>query len=180
MKTLIIYGTTEGQTKKISEFIYHELITSGHEAEVIEANKVDQDINMYDVIVIAASMHIGRYQKSVRRFIKNNCHILNKKITAFVSVSLTAASNDATELAYLKSITKRFLEKLNWQPIHTIQVAGALRYSKYNFFKKLLMKQIAKKNTGNADTSKDYEFTDWNQVKEFVYSVLLKEYALEA
>jgi menaquinone-dependent protoporphyrinogen oxidase len=47
-------------------------------------------------------------------------------------------------------------------------VAGALAYSKYNFFIKLVMKAIARKAGGPTDTSRDYEFTDWPALDRFV------------
>jgi menaquinone-dependent protoporphyrinogen IX oxidase len=45
--------------------------------------------------------------------------------------------------------------------------AGALAYSKYNFLVKWWMKRIAKKSGGETDTSKDYEYTNWNDVSRF-------------
>jgi menaquinone-dependent protoporphyrinogen oxidase len=49
-----------------------------------------------------------------------------------------------------------------------LPVAGALAYSKYSFFVKLVMKTIAWKAGGPTDTSRDYEFTDWATLDRFV------------
>jgi len=52
------------------------------------------------------------------------------------------------------------------------RVAGALAYSKYNFLVKLAMKQIARHNGASTDTSRDWEFTDWQAIDGFVRFVL--------
>jgi menaquinone-dependent protoporphyrinogen oxidase len=49
-----------------------------------------------------------------------------------------------------------------------LPVAGALTYSKYNFFIKLIMKTMARRAGGPTDTSRDYEFTDWAALDRFV------------
>ena len=50
----------------------------------------------------------------------------------------------------------------------TIQIAGALKYTEYDFFKRLIMKMISKREGRSTDTSRDYEYTDWNAVTKFV------------
>jgi menaquinone-dependent protoporphyrinogen oxidase len=42
-----------------------------------------------------------------------------------------------------------------------------LRYSKYGFLERLLLKRIARDATGDRDTSRDYEYTDWDEVVDF-------------
>jgi menaquinone-dependent protoporphyrinogen oxidase len=49
-----------------------------------------------------------------------------------------------------------------------LPVAGALVYSKYSFFTKLIMKTISRRAGGPTDTSRDYEFTDWVALDRFV------------
>jgi menaquinone-dependent protoporphyrinogen oxidase len=46
-------------------------------------------------------------------------------------------------------------------------VAGALPYSKYNFFIRFIMRRIAAQAGGDVDTSRDYEYTDWGAVDRF-------------
>jgi menaquinone-dependent protoporphyrinogen oxidase len=48
------------------------------------------------------------------------------------------------------------------------QVAGALRYTQYDFFKKFTLRMIAKRAGGSTDTSHDTEYTDWKQVNEIL------------
>ena len=46
-------------------------------------------------------------------------------------------------------------------------VAGALPYTKYGWLKKWIMRRIVAKAGGDTDTTRDYEYTDWNDVREF-------------
>lgn len=50
----------------------------------------------------------------------------------------------------------------------TAQIAGALKYTEYDYFKRLIMKMISKKEGGATDTSQDYEYTKWDEVTKFV------------
>jgi menaquinone-dependent protoporphyrinogen oxidase len=46
-------------------------------------------------------------------------------------------------------------------------VAGALPYTRYNRLTRWAMKRIVTKAHGDTDTSRDYEYTDWNDVRQF-------------
>jgi menaquinone-dependent protoporphyrinogen oxidase len=61
-----------------------------------------------------------------------------------------------------------FVQETGWRPPYVLPVAGALAYSKYNFFIKLIMKTISRMAGGPTDTSRDYEFTDWVALDRFV------------
>lgn len=179
MKALIVYGSNQGQTEKISKFLAEEMKSEGVETTVLKAVQTKAIDKVYDLIIVAGSIHLGSYQKSITRFIKTNLKLLQEKPSSFISVSLTAAGNNAKDWADLENITKTYLQKLNWQPEHVLQVAGALRYSKYNFLIKYIMKRIASKNMGETDTSRDYEYTDWEQLRAYV-KMLLNSYKIEA
>jgi menaquinone-dependent protoporphyrinogen oxidase len=58
-------------------------------------------------------------------------------------------------------------------PDMTATIAGALKYSRYGFFKKRIMRNIVKKSGGKElDMSRDYEYTDWQQVDRFANDFL--------
>jgi menaquinone-dependent protoporphyrinogen oxidase len=48
----------------------------------------------------------------------------------------------------------------------------ALRYTRYNSLVRLVMRQISKKEGGDTDTSRDYEYTDWGAVDRFAVEFL--------
>lgn len=170
MKLLITYGTTEGQTRKICEFLEKEATERKHEVTLFDATRTELSPKPqnFDAVIIAASVHAGEYQSSIEHFVQEHHEILNKLPGLFLSVSLAAATDEPESWEELKSITENFFDKTAWKPELTEHVAGALRYTKYNFFKKFIMRLIAQKSSGDTDTSKDYEYTDWDQVKHIL------------
>jgi menaquinone-dependent protoporphyrinogen oxidase len=42
-----------------------------------------------------------------------------------------------------------------------------VKYSHYNFLKRWVMKRIVKKAGGDTDSTRDYEYTDWNDLEQF-------------
>ncbi|WP_138429845.1 menaquinone-dependent protoporphyrinogen IX dehydrogenase [Fodinibius saliphilus] len=168
MKLLIVYATTEGQTKKICSFLAQKAKEEGHNVTFINALERHIHPQQYDAAVVGASIHAGKYLQVVQKYVNENHKDLNHKPSAFISVSLTAASEKPQSNVDLPKITQLFLDSTRWNPTFIEQVAGALRYSKYNFFKKLIMRLIAQKNGGSTDTSKDHEYTDWDQVERII------------
>lgn len=65
-----------------------------------------------------------------------------------------------------------FLKQTGLSPNKSDIFAGALLYRRYGFFKRLLMKWIVSRKGGDTDTSRDYEYTDWDQVTEFTQQFL--------
>ena len=53
-----------------------------------------------------------------------------------------------------KSFANKFVKDTGWRPARAVPVAGALAYSKYNFFIRFVMKRIARKAGAPTDTSR--------------------------
>jgi menaquinone-dependent protoporphyrinogen oxidase len=168
MKVLIVYGTTEGQTRKISEFLKEEIGKEGYEVELSDATLNPPNPKEYNAVIVAGSLHAGNYQTSIQHYVKDHHDIINEKRSIFISVSLIAATKDQESWRELEEHTEKFLNLTGWHPDHIEQVAGALLYTKYDFFKRFLMRMISKRSGGDVDTTRDYEYTDWDQVKEIV------------
>ena len=174
MKILIVYGTTEGQTGKISHFIEAVLKDDGHEVTVADASETPPPPSSYDAVIIGASIHIHKYQSAVLRYINRHIEALNKIPSAFFSVCLAVASDIEEEHQEAKKITNDFLERIGWKPLMTTQIAGALKYTQYDFLTRLIMKSIAKREGRTTDTSKDHEYTNWDVVREFAAEFAVK------
>jgi menaquinone-dependent protoporphyrinogen oxidase len=165
---LVVYGTTDGQTAKIARAIERRLLFHGHEVVVANAATSEPYPMGYHGVIVAASVRIGRYQSDVVRWVMDQAPVLNTATTAFVSVSLGVLQHDANVDRDLQGITDAFLKKTGWHPSETIRVAGALKYTHYNPLVRWLMKRIARKAGGATDTSRDYEYTDWTALDQFV------------
>lgn len=167
MNILIIYGTTEGQTRKVAGFLQNEFESQKHNVTLSDANGTPPAPAGFDVVILGASMHMERYQEPVLYYIREHHAALNKTVSAFYSVSLTAASDDEASWHELKHITERFLIAGHWRPALVEYVAGALRFTKYDFFKKFILRQIAKRADPAAVTGEDKEYTNWDTLKAF-------------
>jgi menaquinone-dependent protoporphyrinogen oxidase len=174
MNVLIIYGTTEGQTRKIAGFAADRIRAHGNDARLIDSTDMpdDLDIAAFDAVIAAGSVHQGHHQASLLQFVGDHLKALQAKPTAFLSVSLSMASEDAEDRLDAAECAEHFLDAAGWKPTVTHLVAGALRYTQYDFFKGWILKMIAGAKGASTDTSKDHEFTDWRDLEAFVGSFL--------
>lgn len=174
MNLLIVYGTGNGQTQKICEFLENQAESAGYNVSLANSAAAQVDPSAYDTVIIAASMRAGGYQKTITRYLERFHEQLKELPGIFLSVSLTAAGTDETAKKDLESLTVKYLQKCGWEPYHIEYLAGALHYTKYGLITRFIMRQISKKAGGDTDTSRDYEYTDWNQVKNIIQKI--KEY----
>lgn len=167
---LVLYGTTEGHTRKIAEFIAERLRRAGKIADLVDSATpvAAQVAPIYAGAIIGGSLHQHKHQSSLAHFIKANIGWLNTIPTAFFSVSLSMAGQDAEARAEAKKLAEEFLEETGLKPGMVRLVAGALKYTQYDFFKRYIMRMIAKQTGGSTDMSHDTEYTDWNEVGRFV------------
>lgn len=164
---LIVYGTHEGQTRKIAGRIAETARELGHAADVVDSasGPVLVPPHRYHAVVVAGSVHGGRHQRSLARFVRRSLGELTHLPTAFFSVSLSATGSD---LPGARKCADRFLHETGWFPSMVRLTAGALMYSRYGFIKCWIMKRIAQKAGGGTDTSRDYEYTDWARLRDDV------------
>ncbi|USD25827.1 flavodoxin domain-containing protein [Flagellimonas marinaquae] len=172
MKVLIIYGTVEGQTRKIARFMEEVLQENGMQVTIANAVEEPPSPDSFDVVLIGSSIHINNYNTLIKNYVEQHIDILNKKPSVFFSVSMAIASNIKEEHEEVAKVAQEFLEETHWNAKTIWHIAGALRYTQYNYFKKLIMRSIAKKEGGSVDTTKDHEYTDWNQVKEMTLNFI--------
>ncbi len=83
MKILIIYGTVEGQTRKIARFMEDVLQENGHQVVIANAVEEPPSPNDFEAILIGSSIHINNYNTLVKEYVRDNIATLNKKPTAF-------------------------------------------------------------------------------------------------
>ena len=168
-KTLITYSTVDGQTKRISERLA-KLATQSRVDVLPISNQINLD--SYKTIIIGASIRYGKYRNEVFNFIENNIHTLNVKENAFFSVNVVARKPEKSSPETNPYLIK-FLGKIKWKPKNLGVFAGKIEYPKYKFIDKYAIKFIMWLTKGPTDTSKTYEFTDWNKVEDFARDLKL-------
>lgn len=162
MKLLILYATTEGQTRKIARHLADWCADAGHVAELLPLDDADDiDLDRFDGVVLGASVHAGSFQKALTTFAANRHADLGRKPTLFLTVSLAAAGHDAEDWRALDKIQADLQEATGWTPGRVEHVAGAYMPSRYDILRRLIMRRIVAAKDPDADLDADHEYTDW-------------------
>ena len=163
---LIIYSSTDGHTKIICEKI-RSISKNRNSIKIVSLNEANNlNLQIYEQIIIGASIRYGKHNKNLYKFISSNKEILKKKRSAFFSVNVVARKSEKNT-PETNPYMQKFLKISNWKPDKLGVFAGKVDYPKYNFIDKYLIRLIMFITKGPTDTSKSYEFTDWHKVEDF-------------
>ena len=166
-RILIVYGTTDGHTARITQALREACTAAGAAVDVAVGQRTALAPVGYDGVIVAASVHAGGYQAGVRDWVRQYHQALAAMPTAFVSVCLGVLQKDPKVDHDLEAMRERFFTATSWRPTVTRVVAGALLYRQYGWLTRMLMRRIAAKAGGDTDTSRDYEYTDWVDLARF-------------
>jgi menaquinone-dependent protoporphyrinogen oxidase len=168
-RILVVYASHFGQTRKIAERVAQRLRERGHDAELRDAKDLgpDTDLLRFGGVIVGGSVHRGSYPREAIDAARAHRADLEQVPSAFFSVSMSAASIDEPSVREERSYLDRFSDETGWSPAQVESFGGALAYTRYNFFLRQLMKWIARRSGRPTDTSRDHEFTDWEQVDRF-------------
>src|SRR5215472_128402 len=156
MRTAVFYATREGQSELVAQRVARDLRSRAIEADVINVKDIRGriDWDAYDAAFVVASVHVGHHEKEMVEFVKRSKNELEQLNAAFLSLTLsqagaelesnTAAQREAAHADALRMVAV-FATETGWRFEHSLTVAGALKYSKYNFLVKWIMKRIAHK-----------------------------------
>lgn len=166
---LVAYGSKEGQTEKIAGRIAVALAAHGHDVrtESVDDAAAAEALAAADAVLVGSSIHLGAHSKSVYGFVREHRDDIEARPNGFFQVSLSSALDDADARAEVATYIDEFIEESGWHPERMAAFGGALRYSEYGFLTRMMMKRIATDATGDTDTSRDYEYTDWDEVESF-------------
>ena len=173
---LVVYATHDGQTRKIAERIATVLRVHRHVVELLDATQSREvDLTRFEAVFIGSPMRAQSYLRAVERFVRLHRPALERIPSLFFSVNL-AVLNKTDGRAQTMRLVNKLLADTGWHPRRIELVAGALPYTRYNFLVRFIMKRIVRKQGGDTDTSRDYEYTDWAAVDrcalEFVEGVV--------
>jgi menaquinone-dependent protoporphyrinogen oxidase len=169
VKILAVYGSSYGQAQAVTRRVTAALEHAGHTVAIYRADAIPGSTSVadFDAVLIAASVIMGRYQRYVRAFVRRHLGALNDRPTAFVSVSGASAEDVPEWRAAASGYAAKFLGETHWSPRWTATFSGALRYTRYGFVTRWIMRRISARTGGPTDTTRDYEFTDWAAVDRF-------------
>ena len=165
---LVLYGTTHGQSGKIASAVATSMRAEGAAVTVANVNEVwRHDPRAFTSIVVVAPVHAGKFPGAVRQWARRHRVSLASRPAAFVAVCLAIVHRTPKVDQDLRTILENFSAATGWRPTETKIVAGALKYTKYGWLTRWMMKRIVAKAGGDVDTSRDFEYTDWDDLHEF-------------
>lgn len=171
MHVLILYATVEGQTRKIATHVADRLDALGEEVELVALSGErpgDPIPSRFVRAVLCAPIHMGRYPSPFVHYLQRHAAELAAVPTAFVSVSLGVASDMEEDRRDARQVPQELLDKVGWEPDALHHAAGALKYLEYDYFKRWVMRRIARREGMPIDTSTDHEMTDWSALDGFI------------
>jgi menaquinone-dependent protoporphyrinogen oxidase len=165
----VFYATTEGHTRRVARAIASTLREQGFDSEALDVAAQSESPDWLHIkgAVVGASIHGGPHQRAVETFVAREGKHLASRPAAFFSVSLSAASRDPEKVAAARAIATNFVQHAGWFPQRLTCFPGKLAYSQYGFFKRWIMRRIAKAEGQPTDTRRDYDYTDWSAVRDF-------------
>lgn len=171
-KVLLVYASLEGQTEKIARVLRDHLVQAGSQVTLANVRRPAELAGLvpgdYDLLVFGASIHIGKIEKEMVAFINAHAGEIDGKHRSLFIVLMAAASRDpGRRAASLAHVKKTVAEQLRVPFDDVEMLAGALMYTQYGWLTKWIMKRIARKEGGSTDTSRDHEYTDWDQVAAY-------------
>lgn len=130
---MIIYDSKYGTVKKVADKVGNNL-----SMDVIHINQ-KPDLKSAHKIIIGCSIHIGKIQKSISKFINlNKDELMKKKLAIFICT-----------LTPIEEAAGIFIDKNFDQDIvkHTkfYFVGGEANYDEMNFINRFIIKKISKK-----------------------------------
>ena len=85
------------------------------------------------------------------------------QLTAGIAQEIKNPRNFVNNFASLSSdLLEELGETLGVEP------RGALRFTKYDYFPEQFVKFVVMKRSGDLNSERDHEFTDWNALGDFV------------
>ncbi len=171
---LIVFSTAEGQTERIAHRIEERWRAQGYTVEVrpIEASEAPRWSEL-TAVVVGGSIHVGHHSPALTEWVRQHREALNEHPrSAFFSVSLSAASHEEKGRQAARRLLEEFLAETGWRPTISTTIAGAVRWKRYGFFKRWIMRRIVQKEDPEADVRHDLEYTDWDAVDELADEVL--------
>jgi menaquinone-dependent protoporphyrinogen oxidase len=173
---LVLYASKHGHTAKIAHRIAGSLRDDGTGVDVrdshLAAGLTPSD---YDGVIVGASIHAGHHQREIVDWAKKHAGTLSGTPSAFFSVCLSVADDTDESRAAARKYIDDFEDETGWSPDTTTTFAGALQYLEYDFMTRLLIKLMMRHQGHPTDTSRDFDYTDWDAVERFGHEFAAKQ-----
>lgn len=166
-KTLLLYFSLYGHTRRISERIRERMTELGEDVHAVSLiENPDVDPTQYDRIILGACIRNGKHKPPVWDFIRKYKPLLDERPSAFFSVNLVARKPEKNT-PETNPYTKQFVQKSPWQPDLLGVFAGDLDYQRYGAMDRNIIRFIMWITKGPTDPNTKEQYTDWDEVDRF-------------
>ncbi len=164
-RILIAYASSHGQTRAIAQALAARLETGGHTVELCDAALALPGPAGFDGVILGSRVQNGRHGAAIERYARVHRLALAALPSAFFSVSMSAAQHGAgpDPNGYLE----RFFTLTGWRPACFTAFGGALKYTRYGWLLRRVMRFIARRGGHATDLTRDHHYTDWAAVARF-------------
>ena len=134
MKTVIVYATKYGCTKRCAEILKSYL---NGEVNIIQAKADKINLAEYDAVLIGGSVYMGKIRKEITHFCKRNLkQLLRKKIGLFACCYTTNGTEGFFETLFPLDLLKH--------ASYVTSVGGKMDYEKMNFLYRKMFQSLKK------------------------------------
>lgn len=135
MKTLIIYATKHGSTKKYAEILLEKL--TGRVDLYNVKDKKSPELSQYDNVIIGGSIYMGRVQKELSEFTAKHLNILkDKRVGLYICCMNKSEAEKQLNSAFPQELLKCAIAKGSF--------GGEFNFKKMNFLERFLIKIVSK------------------------------------
>jgi menaquinone-dependent protoporphyrinogen oxidase len=169
---LVLYATREGHCRLLAEHIAARLRDHGQAAYVVDAKQVKRPFQLsgYSGALLISPVHATLHAHELEQFLRDYAFELGRMPSLVLSVSLSQAGlqlgsvTDAQRAKAQRDVSlliDKLAQRTGWPPAKVVPVARCLAYTRYGFFKRLILRRIARASGGSTDTSRDHVYTDF-------------------
>ena len=132
MKTLVLYASKYGMTKKIANIVVRHR-TNVH---LFNIKKFTGSLNDYDEIILGTPVYAGTINKDIKKILNSyKSELLSKKLSVFLVGMNPDNENEVIKMNFDEEIINHANIKYT---------GGAFQFEKMNFLFKMIVKKIAK------------------------------------
>jgi menaquinone-dependent protoporphyrinogen oxidase len=166
---LVVYGTIEGQARRIAEFVAERLAPAFETVSVMDAAQPPSvlDLSQYAAAIVVATTAPERERSGAAQFIRAHAGALSRMPSALVSVSLQAFGGDAEDDEDVRQYVEELCAETGWSPRCVHYAAGALHFARFDVLERLAAEGRAEER-GLPARDQDVELTDWRALAAFV------------
>lgn len=167
-RILLLYATIDGHCARIAEHMARRLRAASHTVTLrsVDAVEAAWEIATHDAVLVGGSIRYGHHAPALVKLARERRKELESRPSAFFSVCLSAGGPGARPKAVLR-YREEFFRRSGWHPELATSFAGALLYTRYKRSIRWTIRFIMTLTGGDTDTSRDYEYTDWEAVDRF-------------